>query len=629
MCGIFGCFLNRPLNDKDMVACRSGRDALTHRGPDSFGEWFDSDAGVYLGHTRLSILDLSEAGNQPMRVSDHVIAYNGEIYNFQGIRDNLRSFGFDFRSTGDTEVLLRGWTVWGDGILERVDGMFAFVVYDGDCAYLCVDPFGEKQLFWAETEDGIYFSSELSPLSRLLGAEVELSGELIGAYLSLGYIPAPHTCFKNIKRLPAAHILTVEKGRMRACRKYWDFPCGNPGRGKVNAPSRKDLDRVLDALVESLRGRLLADVPLCLFLSSGIDSPLVAAIAKKELGVGLKCLTVSFPRGSVPDESARAAQIARHLELEFEAVESDEDPTRAGAQAVLDFFGQPNSNITVVSCYQISKVAARQYKVALSGMGGDEIFYGYDKHAFFYRYRRLYALPEKVRLALGWVSDLLPWKNSRLAHFGPLFSVHHWEFYLANKNYPCIGWLRRLPGLEEWARKEFGQNSPPEFTVPAYELSQVMQNSQLPALDHGSMRASLELRTPFLNRKLSEIIAELDPRMFLAFGQKDLLRRLLLRYLPLDLMEKRKLGFIFPKDRFLANHQDPILRVQGIQADLVQEVWKNRKEARGWPDLAVRLLLLREFLSGCNGLVSAGGQTSGKGPKWPPEVHQPDLEAQL
>jgi asparagine synthase (glutamine-hydrolysing) len=613
MCGIFGCFLNRPLNEEDLTLCRSGRNALRHRGPDSCGEWYDRGSGVYLGHTRLSILDLSEAANQPLGLVHHVIAFNGEIYNFQDLRRDLKSRGFDFRSTGDTEVLLRGWTVWGEQVLDRLDGMFAFAIYDGARAYLAVDPFGEKQLYWAETREGIYVSSELSPLAALLEAEVDISEEKLSAYLSLGYIPAPATIFKKVYRLPAAHLMTCEQGRVKEVHPYWRHPVGIPGRGRVIPPGKGDLDRILDALVESVRGRLLADVPLCLFLSSGTDSPLVAAIAKKELGVDLHCLTVSFPRGQVADESAPAARIARHLDLEAEAVESDEDPTRAGARAVLDLFGQPNSNITVVSCYQISKAAAPRYKVALTGMGGDEIFCGYDKHAFFYRYRRLYAMPQVARFALGRVTSGLVRGHSRLAHFGPLLAVREWEFYLANKNYPCIGWLRKLPAFEGWAHKEFGTKGPPEFAVPFYEVSQVMQNSQLPALDLGSMRASLELRTPFLNRKLNELLAQLDPRIFMAFGQKYVLRQLLSRYIPPQLTEKRKLGFIFPRDQFLKNYSGSISPIPILSEDLAEEVWQKRNRARGWADLAVRLLLLGEFLSFCSGRTQEERAKDGQG----------------
>lgn len=611
MCGIFGCFLKRPLTETDVGFCRSGRDALRHRGPDGTGEWFDVEAGVYFGHVRLSILDLSLAASQPMRRGSLTLAYNGEIYNYKDLREELTRKGYRFESTGDTEVLLRGWEFWGQGVLDKIDGMFAFSVWDGRQGHISVDPFGEKPLFWGRSARGIYISSELGPLSKVMGEEADLSGAKLAAYLSLGYIPAPATAYKNIFRLPAACVMSIEHGEVVHRRKYWEMPVGAEGRGRVCPPSKGEENRVLDALLVSLRGRLESDVPLCLFLSSGVDSPLIAALAIRELNTSLKCLTVSFPRGNVKNEAPQAAKIAQVLGLEFEEVESDENPSNAGPEAVLRFFGQPCGNITVVSCFQVSQAASKKYKVAITGMGGDEVFFGYEKHSFFYRYRRLYALPEGLRVFLSGMAKLPLLSRLRIRHFGSLMGVHEHEFYVANKNYPCIQWLKNVPEFDSWALTEFGGNALPiELLVPAYEISHAMQNSHLIALDLGSMRSSLELRTPFLNRKIVEVVSQLDPRLFLAFGQKYILRRLLSRYIPEKMTEDKKLGFVFPQDQFIRHYGESEISVPGLPKESIRFVWERRFDSKGWSQMAVRLIILSEFIR-CRSVGSTRDRNGG------------------
>ena len=604
MCGIFALFLNRPLNETDCSLGWAGMKALSHRGPDGSDEWLDVEHGVFIGHDRLAIIDPTPASDQPMQREDCVLAYNGEIYNFQALRAELEDAGLRFTTSGDAEVFLRAWQVWGEETLDRLDGMFASIFWDRQTAtaHLAIDPFGEKPLYWAQMKDGVYVSSELGPLAQLLRAEPKLEGDMLTAYLALGYVPAPDTAYPQIKRLSAASVLTIHHGQVQRVRRYWTPPIGEPGRGSVSPLSERELDRIHESLVDSLRVRLIADVPLCLFLSGGVDSPLVAAMTYRELGTTLDCITVAFPRGTVANEAPQASAIAQHLGLQHRIIESDEDSTRAGAGAVLDLFGQPNENITVLSVFQMARAAAaRGFKVALTGMGGDEIFYGYGKHVFFYRYRHLYNLPEPLRVVLGGLarafSHFRP--NSHFGYFSRLIGVHDWERYLANKNYPAIEWLRRMPSFQSWAKRAFkGNTSPCELSVPFYEVTQVMPNSHLPSLDLGSMRASLELRTPFLSRKVAETVAEFDPRAFMAFGQKSVLRRLLTRYLPKELVDQPKRGFIFPADQFLNGFGDGVPVVPGVSTSATRSVWQRREEASGWRRLAVRLALAYEFNRG-------------------------------
>ena len=306
MCGIFALFLRRPLSEADFALGRAGRDALTHRGPDGSGEWIDQAAGVYLGHRRLAIIDLSPSSDQPLLREGTALVYNGELYNFRDVRWQLRQHGVKFSTSGDVEVVLEAWRQWGVEAVHRFDGMFASVVWTGECAYLAVDHFGEKPLYYAETEDGVYVSSELPPLVRLLGLTPSLSPEALAAYLSLGYVPPPETAFLSVHRMPAATIAEIRGGTVAKTCTYWTPPLGTPGRGRPRPLGEDDLTRLQEALSESLQGRLIADVPLCIFLSAGIDSALVAAMAQRDFDSELECVSVSFPDDGGDDDGSES-----------------------------------------------------------------------------------------------------------------------------------------------------------------------------------------------------------------------------------------------------------------------------------------------------------------------------------
>ncbi len=596
MCGIFGMFLSRPLTQADLDLGRKGTAMLAHRGPDAEGQWHDEAAGVFLGHRRLSIIDLTPGSDQPMVRGSHALAYNGEIYNYKSLRKRLKGLGCDLTTSGDTEALLMGWKQWGEEVLDHLDGMFAFALWDGEQGILCRDFFGEKPLYWVQTGDGVYFSSEPAPLAELLNLAPDLSGDRLTAFFTLGYVPDPDTAWQGMHLLPPASVLTVRQGKAGEPRAFWSIPFGEPGHGPVEHPTKAHADKVRDALAQAVESRLVADVPVCLFLSSGVDSPLLAAIASRDLGVAPACLTVSFPRGdSAVNEAPLARAIAHHLGLPFTEVESSEDPRTAGADRALELFGQPNDNITAISCNQISAAAVRQFKVALSGMGGDELFYGYGKHEYVYRHRRDYALPGWRKRLISLSKRVLSTKH-RYSTFEALVDVDRSEYYPAIKNDPCIRWLRRLPGFAAWTRGEFSGQGRPEYAIPRYEVARVMPNSHLPAFDHGSMAASLELRSPMLSRGLVEAIASLDPRMLMAFGQKRLLRMLLDRYVPAEFIDKRKLGFVYPPDQMVRNFGDQTPRIPGLDPGLVNEAWENRFRKKIWSRIATRLILADRFL---------------------------------
>ncbi|MGF1631580.1 MAG: asparagine synthase (glutamine-hydrolyzing) [Kiloniellaceae bacterium] len=602
MCGIFAMFLNRALTPDDLARGRQATLALAHRGPDAQGEWFDKASGVFLGHRRLSIIDLSAASDQPFCRGSRVLTYNGEIYNYEAIRQELIQRGVTLTTGGDTEVLMQALATFGLDALDRLDGMFAFALWDGSQAHLAVDPFGEKPLYIAENAEGVYVASELAPLIDLLDPEPDLDGENFIAFLALGYLPSPRTAWRGIRRLSAGHHASVSQGRLKAVRPYWRPPLYSVPRGSVRDLTDRDLDRIRDTLTGSLEGRYVADVPLCLFLSAGIDSSLLAALSVHELHRHPECVTVAFPGSSVTNEAPLAAATASYLGLPHRSVESLGDPAMADDAQLLDLLGQPNDNLTVMPIQQMCAAMQSRFKVGLTGMGGDEVFLGYGKHHLLYRNRHWRRLPDRLRRYVGSVcAAISPLLGRDGNHLRALLAADH-ELYLGLKNTGALLWLREQPGFDAWARSAFEWEGGDAYLKASwYEIAENMQCSQLPAIDHGSMRASMELRTPFLSRELVDLVAEFDPRAFMATEQKAVLRRLLKRYLPDGLVMRSKEGFRFPPDHFVKARTMPRMTAMHVSSARISEVWSKRREAPGWARICVRLALAEAFL--CHGIM--------------------------
>ncbi|MDP6705388.1 MAG: asparagine synthase (glutamine-hydrolyzing) [Alphaproteobacteria bacterium] len=597
MCGLFAIFLKRPLAAEDIAVGRRATLALAHRGPDGAGEWIDAENGVFIGHRRLTIVDLSDASAQPMRRGDWVLASNGEIYGYQALRERLQALGLDFRTTGDTEVLLNAWRHWGEACLDELDGMFAFVIWDGERAHAATDPFGEKPLYYAETDDGVYFSSEIGPLVDALGLAPELGSDALMAFLAIGTIPAPDTAYPTVRRAPAASLLRVEGGRVTAERQYWTPPWGEPGRGPVAPLSEPAIDRLEEVLTTSLEDRFQADVPVCAFLSSGVDSTLVAALATRRLGREVPCLTVAFRQGRAVDEAPAAAAIAGYLKQPHQVLESG-TVTDNVVGDLFSLFGQPNDNLTVLSVREMSRLARRQYKVALTGLGGDELFFGYRKHHQMYRLRPYLGLPEGLRVWGGRAAHRFRGLHPRLGQVADLVGLSDDERYAAQKTQGIVHWLRELPGWNDWARRHFSApDTAIELLGPRYDVARTMPDSLLTAQDLASMRESLELRCPFLNRKLMGAVAEHDPRAFLAFGRKSVLYRMLYRHVPKTLLHESKFGFTYPSDRFLAAFGDRRPELPGLAPALIDKAWRRRTEGDNWRRISIRMALASTFLA--------------------------------
>ena len=526
MCGIAGVIgEDAQLRVERMTA------ALGHRGPDDQGEWHEP--GIALGHRRLSIIDLSPAGHQPMHDGELVITYNGEIYNFRELRAAL---GGEFRSDSDTEVLLRLYRVYGDACVSMLEGMFAFAIWDRRRRRLFAarDPLGIKPFHYRVDGATLAFASELKALTRVWKDPVDPTA--IHDFLAYGYVPAPKTVYGRVAKLPAAHTLVWERGRIEVAR-YWEPSAAV----RIHEPreARAGLDRLLAQVVTE---QLVADVPVGVFLSSGIDSATVSYYAK-----AVRTFTLGFDRAQ-RSESDGARALAAHLGLEhLEATAGGLDLEEAVA-TVPRIYDEPFGDSGAWSAYLVCKLARPHVTVALSGEGGDELFCGYPRYwdnrdgggPLTRTVERL--LPPLSRGALSLARRSLATPEDCLALLGSL-GRRQLEALLAPEYLPSgydSAWFYR----QHW-RSDLG----PVQRMRWLDLHTNLPEGLLVKIDRASMAHSLEVRPPLLDRRLIEYALGLDPDLLVsrAAGRgKLLLRTLMAPRLPAGHLERPKSGFGLP-----------------------------------------------------------------------------------
>ena len=562
MCGFVG--FTRPEANATRVL-RDMMAQIAHRGPDADGVWVDDQ--IAAGHLRLSIID-PVGGAQPRfdAPSGDLLVYNGEIYDFRDQADALRREGISLRDGSDTEVLFQ--TIRHRGVeaaLEGLDGMFAFAYRDGETGTITLarDRFGEKPLFYALIGGTLVFASELKALRRHpLCAHPDFDLEAIGQYLGFDYVPAPRTGFRSMRKLRPGHLLTFDGERLEE-RPYWRLPL--VGRGDVQdspAPTTEAeavdaLDRVLRSSIES---RLVADVPVGVFLSGGIDSGLIAALAC-DYAPGIAAYTIKLP-GDGYDETPFAAQVAekyglRHVVREVNGTEVLHALDRIEAKA-----DEPFADPSIVPTYLLCETARQGVTVALGGDGGDELFAGYVN----FQARRMAglmrfappALGAGLRQALSWLapSDRYMGLSFKLAQLSQGFGhPEALQSFLWMAPFHA-DLLRRLTqgtmSLDQAMTPVRDHAASLEDARPLDRLQSLFASLYLPddiltKVDRASMYNSLEVRAPFLARELAEFAMALQPRMRVrGFETKYILKKLALRYLPQELVERPKHGFAIP-----------------------------------------------------------------------------------
>ena len=515
------------------------REALAHRGPDGEGLWRDPAGRAVLGHRRLAVLDLSPRAAQPMHDAEgRVLVYNGEIYGFRRLRRELEAAGRAFHSRGDTEVVLAALARWGEEALERLDGMFALALWEPEGRLLLArDRLGIKPLFWAEIPGGLVFASELPALLAHPGVGRRMDREALCRWLRLGYVPGRRTLLAGVRRLEPGTVLAAAPGRIRV-RRWYDPLRAVSRRGPA---SRAEAEEALEEVVgRAVRERLVADVPLGSFLSSGVDSTLVTAFAAAE--APLETLTVRFAGGE--DESATARRTAALLGAEPRVEVLDGDAMLEGLAVWPEVAGDPFADPSLAPTMLVSAAARRRWTVALSGDGGDELFSGYP---------RLRAMPWLERLpgSLRSVARRAPLPPRRWAVKlrEALAGERDEAVYATLQGVVPPGMVRDLMGEEglpdPWPRElvERVRDLPPGTRWRALDLLTFLPERVLAKVDRASMSRSLEVRVPLLDHRVVETVLSLPPGLC---AGKSLLRGVLRRRWPQIRLPRRKVGFEVP-----------------------------------------------------------------------------------
>ena len=549
MCGICGYIESRIENS----VLRLMIESLNHRGPDGEGQWTNNVAA--LGHNRLAIIDLTDAASQPMSTLDgrYIVVFNGEIYNYRELRSELQIAGEIFQSASDTEVLLIGYRKWGRQVVDKLRGMFAFAVWDDyrQILFIARDRIGIKPLFYAPLEKGIVFASEIKAILCHPRVDKELNKVAVDSYLELGYVPGPDTIFKNIYALKPGFWLKYKRNSLEI-NQYWTPDFSQASVQKKEADLIEELDHKIN---DAVRSHLIADVPVGAFLSGGVDSSLVAAVAQKQMAEPVQTFTIGFSGGG--DERAFAATVAKHIGSNHQ--EALVTPNIINKLPhLIKHLEQPLFDNSTLPTYLVSQFARTKVKVVLSGDGGDEPFAGYDWTRF------ALAMPN---LPLKWSPSGWQWAYEKGAS-GLIKKLVYDIGHSGNARY-----LRRITVSNEYRQwlytSDFmdqisNENSP--LIEKMLQTAQVCDErdrfiyadlcAYLPEdvlfkVDRMSMANSLEVRVPLLDHCLLEWILQLPIGMRFRRGQgKYLLRKLAGRYLPPLILKGRKQGFTVPMGRW-------------------------------------------------------------------------------
>ncbi|WP_414475747.1 asparagine synthase (glutamine-hydrolyzing) [Microvirga sp. M2] len=565
MCGIAGGIAlstnRRP--DPDKVRTMAG--LLAHRGPDGEGLWISPSGRACLAHRRLSVIDIA-GGGQPMVDGSGTrgIVFNGEIYNYLELRDALARDGETFRTSSDTEVLLRLVTRDGEECVEALGGMFAFVAWDDEKGTLVAarDRIGKKPLFFVMEDGCLYFASSLGALRAGIGGTRALDAEALDRYLALGYIPAPRTIYQGICKLPAATVMMSHRDSV-VLRRYWDIAAEpEPLEGSYE----QAMDRLEELLETAVRIRLRSDVPLGIMLSGGIDSSLVTALAVRQSAHPVDTFSIGFGERSY-DESDQAAEVARHLGARHHILRLESDLTGLIPRAVAHF-GEPYADSSALPSWALAGLARRHVTVALGGDGGDEGFSGYEWYATARRLgdwaSRIPRGPVRAAASAATAAGLLgnARRIGRFARglgflaaedFGARFAALRCclgageAAFLYRRSIAARAELRRQDA-EQSIRSAFRRASGSPLRKMRYaDLETYLADDLMPKIDVASMAHGLEVRAPLLDHAVVRFGLSLpDEYLVDERGGKRILRDLLLRYLPRPLIERPKRGFTVP-----------------------------------------------------------------------------------
>jgi asparagine synthase (glutamine-hydrolysing) len=549
---------------------------IAHRGPDSSGEWTSPDGSCWLGSTRLAIVDLSPTGAQPMSdpQSGNVIVTNGEIYNHRALREQLGP-AVQWRGTSDTETLLQGYARWGHGVLDRLKGMFAFAIYDHarQELFLARDRLGIKPLYYIVDGDGVRIASEVKMLAS---PSSSMTAESISAYLQWGASPERELLFPDIHVLPAGHLMIIGRDGKRDTRRYW------PSRPAFISPAKDVVATTRRLIDNAVEEHLLSDVPVASFLSGGIDSSIVTALAAQRLEKRLQTFSVAFDLAEF-DESPIALKVAQRYKTDHHRIDLSEDEVIESVTEAVGKFDLPS--VDAINTYIVSRAVAKHgVKVALSGLGGDELFGGYASFHDVPRLKLLAKVPRVLRQVFRGGGNL----GERLADLPS--DADAGELARWRRRFFTDNMLDRAGLPTESMPLECPVNLPDDFARISWaELTGYMRRMLLRDADQMSMAVSLELRVPFLDHELVEYVLGLpDAEKKRHGGSKGLLVEACRDLLPPSVYTRPKRGFVLPMRSWMLGPLAPFVETglrevlerrllpQEFVADLLEKFRQDR-----------------------------------------------------
>jgi asparagine synthase (glutamine-hydrolysing) len=641
MCGIAGFYniaASQPQDELENILRRM-TDSIRHRGPDDSGAWVDPRSGIALGFRRLAILDLSPTGHQPMTSADgrYIIIFNGEIYNYGSLRDELLGLGHIFQGSSDTEVMLAAVRQWGlQTAVQRFNGMFAFALWDGEgrTLHLVRDRLGVKPLYYGWLENTLVFGSELKALRAHPAFRQDIDRNALTLYLRHNYIPAPFTIYQGIHKLAPGHILTIRPGSEAGDERiesYWaprtavEKGITNPFKGDESAALE-----VLDGLLtRSIGLRMIADVPLGAFLSGGVDSSTVVALMQKQSSRPVRTFTIGFHETGF-NEAEHALAVAKHLGTDHTELYVTPEEARAVIPRLPTLYDEPFADSSQIPTFLVSELARRHVTVSLSGDGGDELFGGYNR----------YSWATRIWGAVSWMP--VSWRRAT-AHGLTALSPKQWSKLLWPTRLPNPG--DKIHKLSEILTTPVREalyldlishwKQPASLVIDAQEpltavtdplrwmntstfaermmsldLVTYLPDDILAKVDRASMGVSLEARTPFIDdHEVVEFAWKLPLRMKIRSGQgKWILRQLLYRYVPRKLIERPKMGFGVPIDSWLRGPLQPWaedllaesrLRREGFfQPEPIRQKWEEHLSGRrNWQYYLWDILMFQAWLA--------------------------------
>lgn len=561
MCGIVGVW---HLDGKPVDAAALGhmRDTLVHRGPDDSGLWTDGPVG--LGHRRLSIIDLSEAGRMPMASPDGRVqaVFNGEVYNFRALRADLEAKGHSFHSETDSEVVLRAYEAWGAGCFDRFNGMFAVAIWDARerRMVLARDAAGQKPLYYAYRPGRwLLFASTLAPLIRYAGADLPVDAAVVNDYVRFGFPPNGQAMLKNVRCVPPGSFATIDLDREPRVHRYFDLAAHAEQAPAREGDDGTHLERFRETMRDAVQSRMVADVPLGAFLSGGLDSSLIVALMAEQEPDAVKTYTIGFDQPDF-DESEHAARIAAHLGVQNTVQVLRGQDVLDQLPDVVRYFDEPMADYSVLPTLAVSKLARQHVTVALTGDGADEEFGGY-KYYLAQRWADPYLkyVPSSARAVVARAAPLIPSAGARRMAARSRATDAALFFGLGGFYRGATGEaVNRLLGEKDVAPERvaaFLRSHPLASTVEAgmlYDATHTLPQAWLHKVDRASMAVSLEARSPFLDRRVLELAFALPLNMRIRGRQKKyIVRRLLADYLPAELIDRPKQGFTAPVAQWL------------------------------------------------------------------------------